>query len=59
VDGNNRVGALAAVLFLLINGQRLDAAPKELEEMTWTLARGELDGEALAIWFRQRISRED
>jgi hypothetical protein len=24
-----------------------------------TVARGELDAEALAIWFRQRISRED
>ena len=59
VDGNKRVGAHAAVLFLLINGQRLDATPKELEEMTWTLAKGALDGEALAIWFRQRISRED
>jgi death on curing protein len=59
VDGNKRVGAHAAVLFLLINEQRLDATPKELEELTMTVAKGELDGEALAIWFRQRISRED
>jgi death-on-curing protein len=59
VDGNKRVGAHAAVLFLLMNGQRLDALPKELEEVTLTVAKGELDAEALAIWFRQRISRED
>jgi death-on-curing protein len=58
VDGNKRVGAHAAVLFLLTNGQRLDAPPKELEEITLTTARGEIDAEALAIWFRQRISRE-
>lgn len=59
VDGNKRVGSHAAVLFLLINEQRLDVPPKELEELTLTVARGELDAEALAIWFRQRISRED
>ncbi|HZI66418.1 MAG TPA: type II toxin-antitoxin system death-on-curing family toxin [Thermoanaerobaculia bacterium] len=59
VDGNKRVGAHAAVLFLLINGQRLDVLPKELEELTLTVARGEIDAEALSIWFRQRISREE
>jgi len=59
VDGNKRVGSHAAVLFLLINEQRLDVSPKELEELTLTVARGELDAEALSIWFRQRISRED
>ena len=59
MDGNKRVGAHAAVLFLLVNGQRLDALPKELEEVTMTVASGELDAEALSIWFRQRISRED
>ena len=59
VDGNKRVGAHAAVMFLLMNGHRLDVMPKELEETTLTVARGEIDAEALAIWFRQRISRED
>ncbi|MEO8349373.1 MAG: type II toxin-antitoxin system death-on-curing family toxin [Acidobacteriota bacterium] len=59
VDGNKRVGAHAAVLFLLMNDQRLDVLPKELEELTLTVARGEIDAEALAIWFRQRISREE
>jgi len=59
VDGNKRVGAHAVVLFLLVNGQRLDVTPKALEEVTMTGARGEIDAEALAIWFRQRISREN
>ena len=59
VDGNKRVGVTAAELFLRLNGYRLDASNPELEGLTMTVARGELDGEALAIWFRQRISRED
>jgi death-on-curing protein len=59
VDGNKRVGASAAELFLELNGYRLAAKDEELEEITLTVARGELDAEALAIWFRQRISRED
>jgi death-on-curing protein len=59
VDGNKRIGASAAELFLELNGYRLAAADEELEDITMTVARGELDAEALAIWFRQRISRED
>ena len=59
VDGNKRIGASAAELFLELNGYRLAAADAELEDITMTVARGELDAEALAIWFRQRISRED
>jgi death-on-curing protein len=59
VDGNKRVGAHAALLFLAANGYRIDLSAKELEEITLTVARGELDAESLAIWFRQRISRED
>jgi death-on-curing protein len=59
VDGNKRVGITTAELFLRLNGFRLDAGDSHLEELTLTVARGELDAEALAIWFRQRISRED
>jgi death-on-curing protein len=59
IDGNKRVGAHASILFLLINGYQAEISVGELEEITLTVARGELDAEALAIWFRQRISRED
>ena len=59
VDGNKRIGVTAAELFLRLNGYRLDAENAELEELTMTVARGGLDAEALAIWFRQRTSRED
>lgn len=59
VDGNKRVGAHAALLFLAVNGYRAEIRSEELVEITLTVARGELDAEALAIWFRQRVSRED
>ena len=59
VDGNKRVAAHAAILFLRMNGQRLEVTSTELVEFTVAVAKGELDAEALAIWFRQRISRED
>jgi death-on-curing protein len=58
VDGNKRVGIAAAELFLRLNGYRLAGDDSELEELTMTVARGEIDAEAIAIWFRQRISRE-
>jgi death-on-curing protein len=54
VDGNKRVGAMAAELFLLVNSVELYAADEEIESVTMTLARGEIEAEALAIWLRQR-----
>ena len=58
VDGNKRVGAHAAVVFLEVNGFLPTFTPKELEEVTMATARSELDAESLAIWFRQRSIRE-
>ena len=59
MDGNKRVGAAAAELFVLLNRWRLEATDEGFEEITLTVARGELEADALAIWFRQRISRSD
>ena len=59
VDGNKRVGAMAAELFVEINERSLLATDEEFEEITLSVARGELDAESLAIWFRQRISSEE
>jgi len=55
VDGNKRVGAAAAELFLEVNELRLLAADKEFEEITLALASGKVPVEKLTIWFRQRI----
>ena len=57
IDGNKRVGIAAAEFFLERNGFRLDASDQELESLTLSVARGEMDAEPLAIWFRQRVTR--
>jgi death on curing protein len=59
VDGNKRVGVSAAELFFELNDFRLVATDRGLEELTLSTARGELDAESHAIWFRQRLERID
>jgi death-on-curing protein len=59
VDGNKRVGAMAAEFFLLANETRLIASDRELIEITLAVARGEVSAEALAIWIRQRTRERD
>ena len=54
VDGNKRIGASAAELFLNVNGALLRSEDEELVETTLAVARGEIGAEALAIWLRQR-----
>lgn len=58
VDGNKRVGAHAAVVFLSVNDSTFACSPDELYGVTVAAARGELAAEQLAIWFRQRIVEE-
>lgn len=55
VDGNKRVGVAAAESFFAFNGYSLDASDDQLETLTLDVARGEVQVEALAIWFRQRL----
>jgi death on curing protein len=59
VEGNKRVGISVAELFLELNGVRLGAQDEDLEELTLSVARAELDAESLAIWFRQRLERAE
>ena len=59
VDGNKRVGAHAALLFVRVNGMQALIPPVELTEVTLSVARGELSAEALAIWLRQRLRPEE
>lgn len=54
LDGNKRVGAAAAELFVQLNGYQLDATDRDLENLTLATAQGQVTPEALAIWFRQR-----
>ena len=59
VDGNKRVGAMAAEVFLIANGHALDTPDDDWIELTLAVARGDVGREALAIWFRQRIRPVD
>jgi death-on-curing protein len=55
VDGNKRVAAFAAIIFIESNGHEFQATPDELVETTMAVAEGTMPVEALAIWFRQRV----
>jgi death on curing protein len=59
VDGNKRVGAMAAELFLAANGHALEAYDEALADLTFAIARGEVPAEALAVWIRQRSRPAD
>jgi death-on-curing protein len=59
VDGNKRVAAHAAIVFVLSNGHRCLTTPAELVEITLAVASGSIAVEALAIWFRQRLRAVD
>ena len=49
VDGNKRVAAAAALVFLDINGARLLSAPDELERAMIQIALRQLDKRGLAV----------
>jgi death on curing protein len=55
VDGNKRAGAASVELFFMVNGWALEANDGEMEAVTLDVAKGEVEVEALAIWFRQRL----
>ena len=59
VDGNERVAAHGAMLFVIANGYEPLATPEELVEVTLAVAEGKVEVEALAIWFRQRLKAVD
>ena len=58
IDGNKRVGVAAAELFILANGSELISRDNELEDLTFSVARGEMEIEPLIIWFRQRMVQQ-
>ncbi|MFW6133244.1 MAG: type II toxin-antitoxin system death-on-curing family toxin [Planctomycetota bacterium] len=56
-DGNKRTGALAAPVFLDVNGWDLTARPRELERVVICLAAGEMSKDALTGWMRNHTRR--
>ena len=53
VDGNKRTALSAAEVFILLNGHRLTATNKQLEELTLDVAEGSLSKDQVEIFFRQ------
>ncbi len=52
IDGNKRVGTMAAYVFLDINGYDLAAPEDAFEAQVWCVARGEHSKEQLTEFFR-------
>lgn len=55
-DGNKRTAAVAALLFLHLNGISFVIGEAELVVMVLALAAGELGEDEVAAWFRQRFA---
>lgn len=53
LDGNKRVGAVAALVFLALNGVDFDAPEDDFAEMVLAVARGELDKADVAVFLRR------
>jgi len=52
VDGNKRTGAVAAVVFLLLNGIELNASEKKFEILVLGTAQGKNDKAKITEFFR-------
>lgn len=53
LDGNKRVGAVAALVFLALNGYDFDVPEDEFADMVLAVARGELDKADVAVFIRR------
>ena len=53
VDGNKRAALLAAGMFLMLNGHRLQASQADVVLTIRALAAGDLEESSLASWIRE------
>src|SRR5213592_216486 len=54
VDGNKRVGTVAAIVFLRLNGYSLTAAEDAYADLVLAVAQGQADKEQIALFLRQQ-----
>ena len=52
VDGNKRTGAVAAIIFLLVNDIELEADEEDLEKVVMEVAEGNMTKAVVADFFR-------
>jgi prophage maintenance system killer protein len=57
IDGNKRVGTMAAYAFLALNGHELAAPSEVLADFVLALARGERSKADVALFFREHARR--
>ena len=57
IDGNKRVGAVAAIVFLDLNGFDFEAPPGALYDFVMALARGERTKAEAAILLREHSKK--
>lgn len=55
IDGNKRIGYVAAELFLLLNGYVMTANDENAVLTTLSLAAGDIDEVAFADWLRRHL----
>ncbi len=53
IDGNKRTGAVAALVFLLLNGEEIQADEDSFENIVRSVAEGKADKNAAAEFFRR------
>ena len=53
VDGNKRVGAVAALVFLILNGFDFKAPEEELADLVFCVAKGDLDKTDVVVFLRR------
>jgi death-on-curing protein len=56
LDGNKRTALVAAEVFLVLNGCRLQATNRQLERLTFAVAEGAISKEELAAFFREHVA---
>jgi len=59
LDGNKRTALTAAEVFLVLNDRRLEATNRELEQLTFGVAQGELSKDDVIAFFRERVVAGD
>jgi death-on-curing protein len=58
LDGNKRAAAMAAIVFLHVNGAPRLPEPDELEHATLAIAAGQMSKEDAVQWMRTRVGED-
>jgi death-on-curing protein len=53
VDGNKRVGTVATIVFLTLNGYDFDAPESDLVDLVYGVARGDTDKSEVTVFIRR------